>query len=64
MTFTSWDMAIIFEMGHMIGVKSVKAQGLKAKPVESGQSHPEHPQASYLTTDREISFMPLRVAWH
>jgi hypothetical protein len=39
--YTSRDTAIISETGPTIAMGSAKAQGLKAKPTESGQSHPE-----------------------
>jgi hypothetical protein len=40
-TYTSWDMTTISETSHMIVVGYVKAQDLKTKLAESGQSHLE-----------------------
>jgi hypothetical protein len=44
MSYTSWDMATISKTGPTIVVGSAKALGSKAKPTESGQSHPEQPE--------------------
>jgi hypothetical protein len=82
-------MATVSEMSSTIAVGSAKAQGLKAKPTESGDrselprvtrardeatqmvasswriqrpiEETRHTQASYLSPDREVFFMPLRV---
>jgi hypothetical protein len=42
--YTSWDMATVSKTGSTIAVGSAKVQGSKAKPAESGQSHPEQPE--------------------
>jgi hypothetical protein len=39
-------------------------KGWPADDASREPSRGQHPQASYLSPDREISFMPLRVGWH
>jgi hypothetical protein len=42
--YTSWDMTTVSEMGPMIAVGSTKTHGLKANPIELGQSFLEQPE--------------------
>jgi hypothetical protein len=44
MPYTLRDMATVSEIGPTIVVGFAKAQGSKAKPIESGQSCPEQPE--------------------
>jgi hypothetical protein len=44
MPYTSWDTTTISKTDPTIAVGSAKAEGLKAKPTDSGQSCPKQPE--------------------
>jgi hypothetical protein len=39
-------------------------QGTSSWRIRSHIEGTHHPQASYLSPDQDVSFMPLRVGWH